>query len=204
MSELSIRPLPVQLQDAHPPWVQELAFVCWAQCDRNASRAVTMLAEQWPEDEPRRPVPYRTLAGWARRHDWDAKADELIARTFPSLTMRFTARLVAMSGLALTTLEEGISGDGFARDSDGAILFGPNGEAVLTDPRHQRNRLDGAVKALELAGVGTAGSRHRVAPVVRSAAPEAVDLSTLDAQALSRLRRDILRRGKTDDERRKP
>jgi hypothetical protein len=192
------RPLPVQLQVEHPEWVRELAFVCWLACDRNASRAVTLLEERWPEDEPRRPVPYRTLATWAQRGNWDAKADEEIAKVFPGLTMRHTARLVHLAGLALTTLEEVISGDGFARDADGNLLFGPNGEAVVTDPRHRRNRLDGAIKALELAGVGTAGSRHRAAPVVRSAMPEAIDFSAMSLQELGRYQRELMKRSKTD------
>jgi hypothetical protein len=157
MTDAPNRPLPVQLQEAHPEWVKELAFVCWLEADRNASRALDLLEQQWPEDEPRRPVAYRTLAAWAQRENWQAKADDLIADNFPGLVMRHTARLVYMAGLALTTTEEVISGDGFVRDRDGQLVFDRNGRAVIIDPRHQRNRLDGSIKVLELAGVEHGG-----------------------------------------------
>src|SRR5215216_4689197 len=92
------RPLPVQLQEAHPEWVREQALVCWMQADRNAARALHLLEQQWPEDEPRRIPSYRTVAAWVQRDNWDAIADALIAESFPGLTMRHTARLVYMAG----------------------------------------------------------------------------------------------------------
>src|SRR4051812_39966746 len=180
MTTATNRPLPVQLQDPHPAWVRELAFVCWVQADRNAARALRLLEDQWPEeDEDGRVPPYRTIAAWAKRGNWDTKADDLIAENFPGLVMRHTARLVYMAGLALTTTEEVISGDGFVRDRDGNLVFDRTGRAVIIDPRHQRNRLDGSTKVLELAGVGTAGSRTRSAPVVRSVTPETRDLAEM-------------------------
>jgi hypothetical protein len=198
MTEAPNRPLPVQLQEAHPDWVKELAFVCWLEADRNAARALDLLEQQWPEDEPRRPVAYRTLAAWAQRENWQAKADDLIADNFPGLVMRHTARLVYMAGLALTTAEEVISGDGFVRDGAGQLVFDRNGRAVIIDPRHQRNRLDGSTKVLELAGVGTAGSRNRTAPVVRSVTPQAHNLAEMSEQELAELQLALIRAGKHD------
>jgi hypothetical protein len=198
MTDVSNRPLPVQLQEAHPEWVKELAFVCWLEADRNASRALDLLEQQWPEDEPRRPVAYRTLAAWAQRENWQAKADDLIADNFPGLVMRHTARLVYMAGLALTTTEEVISGDGFVRDRDGQLVYDRNGRAVIIDPRHQRNRLDGSIKVLELAGVGTAGSRNRTAPVVRSVTPQEHNLAEMSEQELAELQLALICAGKHD------
>jgi len=191
------RPLPVQLQQEHPEWVKELAFTCWLEADRNASRALALLTEHWPEKEPQRLPPYRTVAAWAKRHNWEARADAAIAQAFPGLTMRHTARLVHLAGLALTTLEQVISGDGFARDAEGNIRFDRNGEAIVIDPRHQRNRLDGAVKALELAGVGTAGSRDRRAPVVRPAASDSVDLDAMSLPELLRYEAELVAKSRS-------
>jgi hypothetical protein len=191
------RPLPVQLQEAHPEWVRELAFVCWVQADRNAARARHLMEEHWPEATDGRVPPYRTIAAWVQRGNWDAKADELVAANFPGLTMRHTARLVHMAGLALTTAEEVISGDGFLRDEDGNLVFDRNGRAVIIDPRHQRNRLDGATKILELAGVGTAGSRNRTAPVVRAVVTETRNLAEMSEEELAELQLQLLRDGKT-------
>ena len=198
MTDAPNRPLPVQLQEAHPEWVKELAFVCWLEADRNAARALDLLEQQWPEDEPRRPVAYRTVAAWAQRENWPAKADDLIADNFPGLVMRHTARLVYMAGLALTTTEEVISGDGFVRDRDGQLVYDRNGRAVIIDPRHQRNRLDGSTKVLELAGVGTAGSRNRTAPVVRSVTSQDHNLAEMSEQELAELQQTIIRQGKSD------
>lgn len=199
MTDASNRPLPVQLQEPHPAWVKELAFVCWVQADRNAARALRLMEEQWPEeDEDGRLPPYRTVAAWAQRDNWQAKADELIAENFPGLTMRHTARLVHMAGLALTTTEEVISGDGFVRDRDGKLVFDRTGRAVIIDPRHQRNRLDGSTKVLELAGVGTAGSRTRSAPVVRSVTIQTHNLAQMSERELGELQRALIREGKND------
>jgi hypothetical protein len=199
MTDTSGRPLPVQLQDPHPAWVRELAFVCWVQADRNAARALRLMEEQWPEeDEDGRIPPYRTIAAWAQRENWQAKADELIAENFPGLTMRHTARLVHMAGLALTTTEEVISGDGFVRDRDGNLVCDRTGRAVIIDPRHQRNRLDGSIKVLELAGVGTAGSRTRSAPVVRAVIPETLDITNMNEEELAELQLRLIRQTKSD------
>jgi hypothetical protein len=199
MTDVPNRPLPVQLQEAHPAWVKELAFVCWVEADRNAARALRLLEQQWPEeDEDGRRPSYRTLAAWAQRDNWDAKADDLIADNFPGLVMRHTARLVYMAGLALTTAEEVISGDGFVRDRDGQLVFDRNGRAVIIDPRHQRNRLDGSIKVLELAGVGTAGSRNRTAPIVRSITSQDHNLAEMSEQELAELQFALIRAGKHD------
>jgi hypothetical protein len=179
--------------------VRDLAFVCWQEADRNAARALRLLEQQWPEDDPDPRIPsYRTLAAWVVRDNWNARADELIADTFPGLTMRHTGRLVYMAGLALTTTEEVISGDGFVRDRDGKLVFDRHGRAVIIDPRHQRNRLDGATKVLELAGVGTAGSRTRSAPVVRTIIPETRDLAEMDEQQLAELQLRLIHQSKSD------
>lgn len=114
--------------------------------------------------------------------------------------MRHTARLVYMAGLALSTAEEVISGDGFVRDLDGQFVFDRNGRAVILDPRHQRNRLDGATKILELAGVGTAGSRTRSAPVVRSISIREHNYAEMSEQELAELQHKLIREGKHDPE----
>jgi hypothetical protein len=112
--------------------------------------------------------------------------------------MRHTARRGHMAGLALTTTEEVISGDGFVRDRDGNLVFDRHGRAVIIDPRHQRNRLDGATKILELAGVGTAGSRTRSAPVVRAVIPETLDLANMNEEELAELQLRLIRQTKSD------
>jgi hypothetical protein len=51
MTNASGRPLPVHLQEPHPRWVRDLAFVCWLEADRNAARAQRLMEDQWPEDD---------------------------------------------------------------------------------------------------------------------------------------------------------
>jgi hypothetical protein len=177
------RPLPVQLQVEHPPWVRELAFVCWVKADRNASQAVKLLEESWPEEEPPRPVPYRTLAGWAQREQWDAKADQLIAETFPGLRMRQIAMLVHANTGHLKTLND--------------IAAGRYNDTEQHDPRAVRNMLEAAKTGLIAGGIGTFGSRDRVAPVLRAAPAEAINLEGMSELELNRITREAIKRSKS-------
>jgi hypothetical protein len=182
----------VQLQAEHPTWVRDLAFVCWVECDRNASRAVALLEERWPEGEPYRAVPYRSLCNWVERGNWHAKADDLIAQTFPGLRMRQLAMLVAGNSRHIQTIND--------------IASGAYNDTTQYDPRSVRNMLEAAKVGLIAGGLGTFGSRDRTAPVVRQqASDEAIDFSNMSAQELARWEADLIARSRNDgpDERRR-
>lgn len=172
---------------AHPAWLQEIAFVCYVRANRRVPAAKRLLAVEWealaPAGEPPVDLPVQTWYSWRRRHEWDAKANQLVAVNFPGLRMEHIARLVYAGGTALDALIDAAAG-------------------TMPDVKPQ-DRIKAAEVLLVAAGLGTHGSRDRVAPVVRAVAAEAVNMDDLSEQELARLTMEAIRKSKTDDERRK-
>lgn len=172
---------------AHPEWLQEIAFVCYVRANRRVPAAKRLLAVEWealaPAGEPPVELPVQTWYSWRRRHEWDAKANQLVAVNFPGLRMEHIARLVYAGGTALDALIDAAAG-------------------TMPDVKPQ-DRIKAAEVLLVAAGLGTHGSRDRVAPVVKQVAQEVIDLTDKNEHELARLGMETIRRGKTDDERRK-
>lgn len=123
-----------------PPEVEELAFSCYIQADRNVSRAQRMLAELLTAGEP---VPERsTIQKWSSQKQWDVKADEVIADNFPHLLRRDLARLQVLRGQAL---------------SEQAAIFA--GERDNLNSAQMMARTTGIATVLNISGLGTAGAK---------------------------------------------
>lgn len=138
----------------YPPEVEELAFSCYVQSDRNVSRAHRMLAELLTAGEP---VPERsTVQKWSSERQWDVKADEAISENFPHLLRRDLARLQVLRGQALAEQAAIFAGE---RDNLGSAQL--------------LARTTGISTVLNISGLGTAGSRTdptalAPAPVVKA------------------------------------
>jgi hypothetical protein len=172
---------------AHPEWLAEIAFVCYVKANRRVPAARQLLLTEWealaPAGEPVIDLPVQTWYSWRRRHEWDAKANQLIATNFPGLRMEQIARLAYAGGTALDALIDAAAG-------------------TMPGVKAQ-DRIKAAEVLLVAAGLGTHGSRDRVAPVVRAVAEQAVNMDDLSEQELARLTMEAIRKSKTDDERRK-
>lgn len=172
---------------AHPAWVEELAFVCWIESDRNVKRAMQLYRERqdakvYEGEEPAPDVAYQTWISWKNRHNWEAKADAFVAANFPGLRMRHIARVMNLNTVAIE------------RHAD--MLHNPN------------TREENLIRAIELAyqttGLGTWGSRERLAPTVKVVEAVREDLDDLDERELGRLAMEAIRKTRnTDPERRK-
>ena len=136
------------------PEVEELAFSCYVQADRNVSRAHRMLANLLTEEEP---CPERsTIQKWSTAKQWDVKADEAIAENFPNLLRRDLARLQVLRGQAL---------------SEQAAIFA--GERDHLNSAQMMARTTGIATVLNISGLGTAGAKSdptslAPAPVVQA------------------------------------
>lgn len=171
-----------------PEWVEETAFVCWVEANRQAPQAMRLYAMQQEarldDEEPLPALAITTMRSWIKRHDWHAKADQLIAANFPGLRMRQVARLVYAGGAALDALIDAVTGE----------------MPGVRPPE----RIKAAEILLVAGGLGTHGSKERLAPVVKSVSNESVDLEALTEQELGRLAMDALRRTRdTHPERRR-
>jgi len=172
---------------AHPEWVEELAFVCWIESDRNVKRAQALYKERqdakvYEGEDPAPDVAYQTWISWKNRHNWEAKADAFVAAHFPGLRMRHIARVMNLNTVAIE------------RHAD--MLHNPN------------TREENLIRAIELAyqttGLGTWGSRERLAPTVKVVEAVREDLEDLSEQELGRLAMEAIRKTRnTDPERRK-
>lgn len=179
--------------DALPLWIEEAAFVCYVKCNRKVIPAMRMLEEEWasfaPEgvdpDTPQVP-PNPTWYAWRKRHDWDAKANQVIATNFPNLRMEHLARLVASGGAALDFL-----------------IGSAMGEFDHLHPGTHEARRRSSEVLLVAAGLGTHGSRDRVAPVVRAVVAEELDYDAMTEQELARVTLERIRATKTNHEERR-
>jgi hypothetical protein len=136
VSRVSESSLPYKYQ----PEIEELAFACYIQADRNVSRAHRMLLELCPEEEY---LPDRSTIGrWARNRAWDAKADEAISLDYPNLLRRDLARVQILRGQAL---------------SEQSAIFA--GERDHLAGHQLMARTTGIATVLQISGLGTAGSR---------------------------------------------
>jgi hypothetical protein len=124
----------------YPPEIEELAFSCYIQADRNVSRAHRMLLELCTGEEY---LPDRTtVQRWSSQKQWDAKADEVIADNFPHLLRRDLARLQVLRGQAL---------------SEQAAIFA--GERDHLNSAQIMARTTGISTVLQISGLGTAGAK---------------------------------------------
>lgn len=141
---------------SYPSEVEESAFLCYIQSDRNISRASRCLEEAYPDDAP---LPDRsTVSRWAKAKAWDARADEVIAASFPNIRRRQTARIVSLVDQAIATYAQ--------------ILAGELGHLKQAD---LMARVAVAKDALMLGGVGTAGSRTEIGQISPSAPVAAIE-----------------------------
>lgn len=128
----------INVRSHFPSDVEEAAFACYIQADRNVSRAHRMLLEIMADHEY---LPDRsTISRWARKGDWDAKADEAIAENFPHLLRRDLARLQVLRGQAL---------------AEQAAIFA--GERDHLSGHQLMARTTGIGTVLQISGLGTAG-----------------------------------------------
>jgi hypothetical protein len=140
---------------------RELAFAYWIHADRNLARAMKLLEENWNADlgeMPSKPTIHR----WINDDAWHLKADQAIAENFPHIQTRHTARLVALTDMALETYAAAMAG-----------------ELDKLGPGIMMNRLSAARDVVNLRGLGTAGARSegaqlapRVMPVNSAAIEE--------------------------------
>ncbi len=174
----------------HPEWpepVERTYFFAWMAANRAVPAAKRLLVEQWgtyaPPDAPPEflDVPLPTLYKWVKVHNWNARANDWIASTFPETTMHQNARLIGMGDKV--------------QDEMAAIL---NGER----DHLPRAALDARVKVIDMwnvaRGIGTHGSVLRQAPVIRQHVDNtAIDVSSMTEQELAELQQGIIRDGKT-------
>lgn len=174
-----------------PVWIEEAAFVCWLRCDRVMPAAMKMLEEEWdtfvPEGGESATLPGKqTWYAWRRRHDWDLKADQVIASNFPQLRMRDIARLVAAGGAALDFL-----------------IGSARGEFDHLHPGTHEARRRSSEVLLVAGGLGTYGSRDKVAPVVKAVVSNEITFEDKTEQELARITMEHIRATKTNHEERR-
>jgi len=155
---------------------RELAFAYWIYADRNLARAMKLIEENWNDDLG--PVPSKpTVHRWIKDHAWEVKADQAIAENFPHIQTRHTARLVALTDLALETYAAALSG-----------------ELDKLGPGIMLNRLNAARDVVNLRGLGTAGARSegaQLAPRVMPAGNASIE-EGLTAQDRAKRQRERL------------
>lgn len=123
----------------HAPEVYELAFLCFIESDRHVARAMRRFDETADETMPR---PAKSVwYEWAKRDNWNVRADDAIAAAFPNIRRRQLARLVVLIDRA--------------QDFDAAVLAG--------DYDHQQGALaekgKASARVQQLGALGTAGAR---------------------------------------------
>lgn len=155
---------------------RELAFAYWIHADRSLARAMTLIEENWNADLG--PMPSKpTVHRWIRDDNWEVKADQAIAENFPHIQTRHTARLVALTDMALETYAAALAGE---LDKLGAGVM--------------MNRLSAARDVVNLRGLGTAGARSegaQLAPKVIQQGNRAIE-EGLTAQDRARRQRERL------------
>lgn len=120
---------------------RELAFAYWIYADRSLARTMRLIEENWNDDlgaVPSKPTVHR----WINDDAWHLKADQAIAENFPHIQTRHTARLVALTDMALETYAAALSG-----------------ELDKLGPGTMLNRINAARDVVNLRGLGTAGAR---------------------------------------------
>lgn len=140
----------------YPPEIEELAFSCYVQADRNVSRAHRMLRDLLTADDP---YPERsTMQKWSTQKQWDVKADEAIAENFPHLLRRDLARLQVLRGQAL---------------SEQAAIFA--GERDNLSSSQMLARTTGISTILNISGLGTAGAKSDPTSLAPAPTMQAID-----------------------------
>lgn len=153
----------------YPPEIEELAFSCYVQADRNVSRAHRMLAELVTGDDP---LPERsTIQKWSTQKQWDVKADEAIAENFPHLLRRDLARLQVLRGQAL---------------SEQAAIF--SGERDHLNSAQMMARTTGIATVLNISGLGTAGAKSDPTSLAPAPVVQAIDEGLSPAERARRQR----------------
>jgi hypothetical protein len=172
---------------AHPEWVEELAFVCWIESDRNIRRAMRLYTERqqakvYDGEDPAPDVAYQTWVSWKNRHNWEMKADAFVAANFPGLRMRHIARVMNLNTIAIEK----------------------HADILHRDNVKDQDMLKAIEMAYQTTGLGTWGSRERLAPTVKVVEAIREDLDDLDERELGRLAMEAIRKTRnTDPERRK-
>lgn len=155
---------------------RELAFAYWIYADRNLARAMSLIEENWNGDLG--PVPSKpTVHRWIKDGSWEVKADQAIAENFPHIQTRHTARLVALTDMALEAYAAALSG-----------------ELDKLGPGIMMNRLSAARDIVNLRGLGTAGARTegaQLAPRVMPVGNKAIE-DGLTAQDRAKRQRERL------------
>ena len=160
----------------YPDEVKEAAFVAYVNADRSATKALRHLQEMLFEGEK---VPDRTtIAKWAKKEGWDARADDLVASQFPALMARDLARLAMLRAKALRTADDVMEGE-----------LDHLNQGQLNARTNTMNTI------LTISGLGTAGSRvdmQALAPAPKVEALPAGEDGEVDVNALARKQRDRL------------
>jgi hypothetical protein len=102
-----------------------MAFAQYILADRNAAAAHRYILGLWDSDWGT-PPDKKTVQRWARTHDWDFRADVLIAEQYPALYQRDLARMIAMRGKAISTYSQLMDG----------TYSGPNPMAAAQVSKH--------------------------------------------------------------------
>lgn len=155
---------------------RELAFAYWIYADRSLARAMRFIEENWNDDLG--PVPSKpTVHRWINDGAWQVKADQAVAENFPHIQTRHTARLVALTDMALETYASALAG-----------------ELDKLGPGVMLNRINAARDIVNLRGLGTAGARTdgaQLAPRVMPSATSGLE-EQLTAQDRARRQRERL------------
>ena len=158
----------------YPEEVKEAAFAAYVMADRSATKARRHLEEMFFEGER---LPDRTtIAKWAKKEAWDAKADEAISAQFPHLMARDLARLAVLRGKSLKVIDDVYEG---VLDHLNQTQMNARTQMVTT--------------TLTVSGLGTAGSRvdmQALAPAPKVEALPAGADGDVDINALARRQRD--------------
>lgn len=159
---------------------QDMAFACWIRAKGNTRQAHAFLVVECRQDETgllplEADAPdLRTLQRWVHDHNWEALLVESIARRAGGLKELYQARLIALGGPALDTLD---------------MLMDPDRPAQKGD----FVKADLAKTVVTLLGLGTAGTKSDdvFAESTQEDAP-VVDISAMTPTELARLQRQRL------------
>jgi hypothetical protein len=176
--------------DVWPEWVENALFVCWLKANQSMPAALRLLRDEWDayasfadpatgeiRTHPYQEVPFQTAHAWKRRHDWERKATQVIAETFPELTRQVAALTLRAQLVAMRTLID--------------VMQGEHPKARPAD------LIEAAKTTLMTGGTGTWGSVMRQAPVVREAIDAAIDLTGMTEQELAAWQIGINQQDKT-------
>ncbi len=186
----------------HPQWVEEIAFVCYVRAGRSMKSAKKLMESEWESLAPLQPdedgvlvspeyidVPVRTLSGWKYKHDWDRKFNAFVADKFPGINVEQLADLIIGAGRGLHFL-----------------IGSVQGEYDHLHPATHIARIKSAELLITARGLGTFGSRDRLAPTVRTVVEEVIDFESKTEQELARITQEAIARTRpqnVNDERRR-